>query len=38
MTDDELINLVLERALKSDLFCVRMIRACQEFIKQLENE
>lgn len=38
LTDDELIKLIFDRALKSDLFCVRMISACREFIKKLNEE
>ena len=38
MTDDELINEVLDRAMKSDLFCLRVIKACNEFTKKLNEE
>lgn len=38
LSDDELIKLLFDRAMKSEVFCVRMIKACREFIKQLENE
>lgn len=37
MNDDQLINEVLDRAMKSDLFCIRMITACKDFIKKLEE-
>lgn len=38
MTDDELITELLDRAMKSDLFCLRVIKACQEFTKKLNEE
>lgn len=38
MTDDELIKELLNRAMKSELFCLRVINACQEFIKKLDEE
>ena len=38
MTDDELINEVLDRAMKSDLFCLRVIKACNDFTKKLNEE
>lgn len=38
MTDDELITEVLDRAMKSDLFCLRVIKACHEFINRLNEE
>ena len=38
MTDDELITEVLDRAMKSDLFCLRVIKACNDFIKKLNEE
>lgn len=38
LTDDELIIEVLDRAMKSDLFCARMIIACKDFIRQLDEE
>ena len=38
MTDDELINELLDRAMKSDLFCIRVIKTCKEFIKKLDEE
>ena len=38
MTDDELITEVLDRAMKSDLFCLRVIKACREFINKLNEE
>lgn len=38
MTDDELIAEVLDRAMKSDLFCLRVIKACHEFVKKLNEE
>lgn len=38
MTDDELIKEVLDRAMKSDLFCLRVIKACHEFTKKLNEE
>lgn len=38
LTDDELIKEVLDRAYKSDIFCLRMFKACQEFLKQLEED
>ena len=38
MTDDELITEVLERAMKSDLFCLRVTKACHEFINKLNEE
>lgn len=38
LTDDELIKELLDRAMKSDLFCVRVIKACQEFIEKLDEE
>ena len=38
MTDDELITEVLDRAMKSDLVCLRVIKACHEFMKKLDEE
>ena len=38
LTDDELIMEVLDRAMKSDLFRVRMVSACKDFIRNLEEE
>ena len=38
MTDDELIIELLDRAMKSDLFCLRVIKACSDFIKKLDEE
>ena len=38
MTDDELITELLDRAMKSDLFCLRVIKACNEFMKKLDEE
>ena len=38
MTDDELIKELLDRAMKSDLFCIRVIKTCKEFIKKLDEE
>lgn len=38
MTDDELITELLDRAMKSDLFCLRVIKACNDFIKKLNEE
>jgi len=38
LTDDELIKELLDRAMKSDLFCVHVINACKEFIKKLDEE
>lgn len=38
MTDDELIKEVLDRAMKSDLFCLRVIKACHDFTKKLNEE
>ena len=38
MTNDELIKEVLDRAMKSDLFCLRVIKACHDFTKKLNEE
>ena len=38
LTDDELIIEVLDRAMKSELFCIRMINTCKDFIRQLDEE
>lgn len=38
MTNDELIKEVLDRAEKSELFCLQFIKACQELIKKLDEE
>ena len=38
MTDDELIIELLDRAMKSDLFCLRVIKACNEFMNKLDEE
>lgn len=37
MTDDELIEELFNRALKSEVFCVRVINACSNFIKDLDK-
>ena len=38
LTDNELITELLDRAMKSDLFCLRVIKACNDFIKKLNEE
>lgn len=37
-TDEELIEEVFNRALKSDIFCMNMIIQCKDFIKYLEKD
>lgn len=37
MTDDELIEEFFNRALKSEVFCVRVINACKKFIKDSDE-
>lgn len=32
LTDDELIKELFKRAMESDLFCIRLMKACFEFL------
>lgn len=38
MTDDELITELLNRIKKSYLFCLRVLKACDDFLKKLDEE
>ena len=38
MTDEELIKELFDRALKSEVFCVRVINMCKDFIGYLDEE
>lgn len=38
MTDDELIELVLNRILNSDIFCKRLFNACTNLMHLLDEE
>ena len=38
MNDDEIIELVLNRMLNSDIFCKRMYNACINLLKKLDEE
>lgn len=38
MTDEELIKELFDRALKSEVFCARVINMCKDFINYLNEE